>query len=89
MKHVELDGKLVGNGKPCYFVAEIGSMFSNFEEAKRLIDSAIEVGIDAVKFQTFEANTITTKNNLFDMENTGKIHSTIYSKSVKFRKNFK
>ena len=73
MKHVELDGKLVGNGKPCYFVAEIGSMFSNFEEAKRLIDSAIEIGIDAVKFQTFEANTITTKNNLFDMENTGKI----------------
>ena len=80
MKHVELDGKLVGNGKPCYFVAEIGSMFSNFEEAKRLIDSAIEVGIDAVKFQTFEANTITTKNNLFDMDITPIVKTIIFFK---------
>ena len=72
MKHVELDGKLVGNGKPCYFIAEIGSLFRNFEEAKRLIDSAIDIEIDAIKFQTFEANTITTKSNLFNMENTGK-----------------
>lgn len=73
MKSIELDGKLVGNGNPCYFIAEIGSLFKTFEEAKRLIDSAVEIGIDAVKFQTFEADTITTKNNLFDMENTGKI----------------
>ena len=73
MKPIELDGKLVGDGNPCYFIAEIGSLFKDFEEAKRLIDSAVEVGIDAVKFQTFEADTITTKNNLFDMENTGKI----------------
>lgn len=73
MNSVELDGKIVGDGQPCYFIAEIGSLFKNFEEAKRLIDSAVEIGIDAIKFQTFEANTITTKNNLFDMENTGKI----------------
>jgi N-acetylneuraminate synthase len=73
MKFVELDGKLVGDKKPCYFIAEIGSLFKNFEEAKRLIDSAVEIGIDAIKFQTFEADTITTKNNSFNMENTGKI----------------
>ena len=54
-------------------MAEIGSLFRNFEEAKRLIDSATEIGIDAIKFQTIEANTITTKKNFFDMENTGKI----------------
>ena len=73
MKSIELDGKLIGDGQPCYFIAEIGSLFKNFEEAKKLIDSAIEIGIDAVKFQTFEADTITTKNNLFNMKNTGKI----------------
>ena len=73
MKSIELDGKLIGDGQPCYFIAEIGSLFKNFEEAKRLVDSAIEIGIDAVKFQTFEADTITTKNNLFNMKNTGKI----------------
>ena len=73
MKSIKLDGKLIGDGQPCYFIAEIGSLFKNFEEAKRLVDSAIEIGIDAVKFQTFEADTITTKNNLFNMKNTGKI----------------
>jgi len=72
MKSVKLNGKLVGDGNRCYFLAEIGSLFKNFEEAKRLIDSAVKIGIDAVKFQTFEAETITTKKNLFGMENTGK-----------------
>lgn len=71
MKPVKLFEKYVGNGFPCYVVAEIGGAFSNFEEAKRLIDSAKNIGIDAVKFQTLEAETITTKNNFFDMEATG------------------
>lgn len=71
VKSVNLNGKLVGNGHPCYIIAEIGGLFKNFEEAKRLIDSAVEIGLDAVKFQTLEAETITTKKNFFDMEATG------------------
>ena len=73
MKSIKLNNKLVGDTEPCYFIAEIGSLFKNFEEAKKLIDSAVEIGINAVKFQTFEAETITTKNNFFNMKNTGKI----------------
>lgn len=73
MKKIKLGNKWVGEGEPCYIIAEIGILFSNFEEAKRLIDSAIEIGVDAVKFQTFEADTVTTKNNYFDMNATGKI----------------
>ena len=73
MKPIKLDNKLVGDGYSCYIIAEIGGLFKNFEEAKRLIDSAVEIGVDSVKFQTLEANTVTTKNNFFDMENTGKI----------------
>lgn len=73
MKSIKLNRKYVGDGYPCYIIAEIGGLFKNFEEAKRLIDSAIEIGIDSVKFQTLEAETVTTKNNFFDMENTGKI----------------
>ena len=73
MKPIKLDKKLVGDGYPCYLIAEIGGLFKNFEEAKRLIDSAVEIGADSVKFQTLEADTVTTKNNFFDMENTGKI----------------
>lgn len=70
---MRLGSKLVGDGNPCYFVAEIGGLFKNFEEAKRLIDSALEIGVDAVKFQTLEAETITTKNNFFNLGVTGHV----------------
>jgi len=73
MKNVLLVKKWVGEGFPCYTVAEIGGLFKNFEEAKRLINNAIEIGVDAVKFQTLEAETITSKKNYFDMEVTGKV----------------
>ena len=71
MKSVTLGNKCVGDGNPCYIVAELGGLFKNFNEAKRLIDAAIEIGIDAVKFQTLEAETITTKNNYFNLGVTG------------------
>ena len=73
MKPIVLGDKKVGDGHPCYVIAEIGGLFQSFDEAKRLIDQSIEIGIDAVKFQTLEAETITTKNNFFDMEATGKV----------------
>ena len=73
MKSIKLGNKSVGDGNPCYIIAEIGGLFKNFEEAKRLIDSAKEIGVDSVKFQTLEAETVTTKNNFFNMENTGKV----------------
>lgn len=73
MKEVRIQNKIIGENHPCYTVAEIGGAFHNIEEAKRLIDSAVEIDVDAVKFQTLEAETITTKNNLFDLETTGRV----------------
>jgi N,N'-diacetyllegionaminate synthase len=73
MKEVKIQNKIIGENHPCYTVAEIGGAFHNIDQAKRLIDSAVEIKVDAVKFQTLEAETITTKNNLFDLETTGKV----------------
>ena len=73
LKVIKIGSKIIGDNYPCFIIAEIGGMFSNFEEAKRLIDSAIEANVDAVKFQTYKAETITTKDNLFDLDVTGKI----------------
>jgi N,N'-diacetyllegionaminate synthase len=73
VKVINLNGKKVGNNLPCYTIAEIGGLFTNFDEAKRLIDSAVEIGVDAVKFQTLEADTITTKENNFNMKTTGNV----------------
>lgn len=55
----------------CYIIAEIGGNFTNFEQARRLIDEASACGVDAVKLQTYRADTLSTKTAVFDMENTG------------------
>jgi len=55
----------------CYIIAEIGGNFTTFEQAKRLIDAAYDCEVDAVKLQTYKADTISSKLAMFDMENTG------------------
>lgn len=55
----------------CYIIAEIGGNFTTFEQAKRLIDAAAECNVDAVKLQTYRADTIASRKAIFDMENTG------------------
>jgi len=70
---VKLGNRFVGDGFECFTIAEIGGAFKTLEEGKRLIDAALECKVDSVKFQTFEAETIVTKNIKFDLETTGKV----------------
>ena len=86
MKEIRFGNKIVGDGNPCYTIAEIGSLFKNFEQAKLLIDSAIDIGVDAVKFQTFEAETLTTKSNKFDMKVTGQKSQYEFLKELEISK---
>jgi N,N'-diacetyllegionaminate synthase len=55
----------------CYVIAEIGGNFTTWEEAKRLVDEAGACGVDAVKLQTYQADTLSSRAAVFDMENTG------------------
>ncbi|THF57634.1 N-acetylneuraminate synthase family protein [Pseudothauera rhizosphaerae] len=55
----------------CYIIAEIGGNFTTREQARRLIDEAAACGVDAVKLQTYRAETVASKRAVFDMENTG------------------
>ena len=59
--------------KKTYIIAEIGGNFNDYNEAINLIDLAENSGVDAVKLQTYKADTIASKNAMFDMENTGKV----------------
>ena len=86
MKPVKLEGKFVGDGYPCYTITEIGVAFKNFEEGKRLIDSAIEMGADSVKFQTYEAETVTTKNNYYSLDITGHVSQYEFHKELELPK---
>ena len=56
MNNISLGNFNVGDNYPCYIIAEIGNLFKNFDEAKKLIDSALSVGVNAIKFQTHIAD---------------------------------
>lgn len=73
MKSVALGAKAIGPNRPVYVIAEIGGNFRTPDEAARLIDLAVEAGADAVKIQTFRADTLTTRKAMFEMENTGRV----------------
>jgi len=52
MAEVKVQKILVGDGHPCFVVAEIGINHNgNIDTAKKLIDVAKTAGCDAVKFQ--------------------------------------
>ena len=57
----------------CYIIAEIGGNFQTFEEAKKLVDLASDTGVDAIKLQTYKADTIVTKTAKFDLDNVGEM----------------
>ena len=57
----------------CYIIAEIGGNFTTYEQAVMLVDAAANCGVDAIKLQTYRAETVASKKALFDMENTGKV----------------
>lgn len=60
---VTIAGRPIGDGEPCFIIAEAGSNHNvNLEQAKKLIDVAAEANADAVKFQLFRADKIYLKN---------------------------
>jgi len=60
---IKIESRLVGEGWPCFVIAEAGSNHNgNLEQAMRLIDVAVEAGADAVKFQLFRASKLYPKN---------------------------
>lgn len=71
MKNVKLGDTFIGDSNPTYIIAEIGGNYLNFQEAKLLIDLAQSTGVDAVKLQTYRADTITSKKAVYDMPNVG------------------
>lgn len=58
---VKIGNRFVGDGEPCFIIAEAGVNHNGDAVlAKRLIDAAVKAGADAVKFQTFRAEDVIT-----------------------------
>ena len=62
MGKVKIENKLIGEGEPCFIIAEAGSNHNgSLEQAKKLIDVAAEAKADAVKFQIYKAESLYSK----------------------------
>lgn len=60
IKKIKLKDRLIGQGEPTFIIAEMsGNHNQNFEKAKKIIDNAAEAGADAIKLQTYTADTMT------------------------------
>lgn len=64
-KCVKIAGKTIGDGHPCFVIAEIGINHNgSVALAKKMIDIAVTTGCDAVKFQKRTIDIVYTKEEL-------------------------
>lgn len=57
--HININGRLIGPGEPCYIIAEGGvSHFGQIAKAFQLIDMTIEAGADVFKTQHYKTDTL-------------------------------
>jgi N-acetylneuraminate synthase len=60
----QIAGRRIGARRPCYIIAEMSANHrQNFDEAVKIIRAIKETGTDAVKVQTYTADTITIKSD--------------------------
>ena len=59
-KSITINGKEIGTNKPVYVIAELSANHNqNLDRAYRIIDEAHKAGADAIKIQTYTADTLT------------------------------
>ena len=63
MRKIKINGKSIGADESCYTIAEAGANHEgDIEKAFKLIDGASEAKADSIKFQTYKAEKLCTKN---------------------------
>ncbi|MBM3946472.1 MAG: flagellar biosynthesis protein FlgA [SAR202 cluster bacterium] len=64
LQRIRIGNRWIGPDDPPYFIAEVGANFdSSLDEAKRIVEVAKKVGADAVKFQSFTADTLVSDHS--------------------------
>lgn len=82
MKKIKFGNKIIGQGEPLYFIADIGANHDgDINRAYKLIELAKEAGADAAKFQNFQASKIVSKVG-FEKLGTQLSHQSSWKKSV-------
>lgn len=71
MREIRVGARSIGPGRPVFIIAELGYSFKSLEEALAAVDAAAEAGVDAVKLQTFRAQTVVARGYQFPPEAGG------------------
>jgi len=65
MRTIQIGNRLIGDGHPCFIIAEIGINHNgDIDLAKRLISVALAAGCDAIKFQKRTVDVVYTPEEL-------------------------
>jgi N-acetylneuraminate synthase len=63
--HVEIAGRRIGPGEPCYVIAELsGNHRQDLRCALELVDAAAQAGADAVKLQLYTPDSLTIDSDM-------------------------
>jgi N-acetylneuraminate synthase len=87
---ITIAGRSIAPGKPAYIIAELSANHNqNFDEAVKLVHAAHQAGADALKLQTYTADTLTIdcdrsyfqigKGTLWEGKNLYKLYGEAYT----------